>query len=163
MQAATLLTWLSGSTVLVSLPEALWLAVLLAVALGLVLAGSRALTLLELGAELPQSLGLKVRAVQPGTLILAALMASAATMIIGPLSFVGLIAPHLARLFGTRLFARHVVATAFFGAIVMVASDFAGRVAMSPWQLPGGLVAGLFGSLGFILLAGRRRARAGAG
>ena len=45
----------------------------------------------------------------------------------------------------------------------MVAPDFAGRGAMSPWQLPGGLVAGLVGSRGVILLAGRRRARAGAG
>ncbi|WP_281353341.1 Fe(3+)-hydroxamate ABC transporter permease FhuB [Jiella pacifica] len=162
MQAVSLLTWLSGSTVLVSLPETLWLAVFLALALGLVLAGSRAIALLDLGAELPQSLGLKVRAVQAATLILAALLASAATMVIGPLSFVGLIAPHLARLFRTRLFAQHVVATVLFGAIVMVASDFVGRVAMSPWQLPGGLVAGLFGSLGFILLAGRQERRAGA-
>ena len=162
MQAATLLTWLSGSTVLVSLPETLWLAVFLALALGLVLACRRPIGLLDLGAELPRSLGLKVRAVQTATLLLAALLASAATMIIGPLSFVGLIAPHLARLFRTRIFARHVAATALFGAIVMVASDFAGRVAMSPWQLPGGLVAGLVGSLGFILLTGRRRTGAGA-
>ncbi|WP_245514777.1 Fe(3+)-hydroxamate ABC transporter permease FhuB [Jiella endophytica] len=160
MQAAALLTWMSGSTVLVSLPESLGLGLLLVIAFGLVVVCRRAIALLDLGAAVPRALGLKVRATQMATLVLAALLASAATMVIGPLSFVGLIAPHLARLLRARRFAERVIATLLIGAIVMTLSDWIGRVAMVPWQVPGGLVAGLAGSLGFILLAGRERAGA---
>ncbi|ORE90438.1 iron-hydroxamate transporter permease subunit [Aurantimonas sp. 22II-16-19i] len=162
MQAAALLTWLSGSSVLVSLPEVLGLGLVLAATVAVVLAFRRPVALLDLGAEVPLALGLKVRAVQTGMLALAALLASAATMVIGPLSFVGLLAPHLARALRARRLAVQVAATLLLGAIVMTLSDFVGRVAMAPWQVPGGLVAGLVGSLGFILLTSRRKA-AGAG
>ena len=161
MQAAALLTWMSGSSVLVSLPETLALGLFLAGAVAIVIACHRPIALLDLGAAVPKALGLRVRGTQAGTLVLAALLASAATMVIGPLSFVGLIAPHLARLFSARLLIEQVAATLLFGAIVMTASDWIGRVVMTPWQVPGGLVAGLAGSLGFILLASRRKAGPG--
>nr|WP_245198274.1 Fe(3+)-hydroxamate ABC transporter permease FhuB [Jiella mangrovi] len=158
MQATALLTWMSGSTVLVSLPETLALGLLLAVAVAIVLGFCRALTLLDLGAELSRALGLRGRVAQTLGLVLAALLASAATMVIGPLSFVGLIAPHLARLVRARRLVEQTLATVLIGAIVMTLSDWIGRVGLTPWQVPGGLVAGLLGSLGFILLIGRKPA-----
>ncbi|MBO0662306.1 Fe(3+)-hydroxamate ABC transporter permease FhuB [Jiella sp. MQZ9-1] len=158
MEANALLTWMSGSTLLVSLPEALALGLLLAGATTAIILCRRPLALLALGDAVPAALGLKVRLTQTGALGLAAVLASAATMVIGPLSFVGLIAPHLARLVMARRLPEQVVATLFFGAIVMVGSDWIGRVAMVPWQVPGGLVAGLLGSLGFLALTCRRTA-----
>ncbi|MBO0903132.1 Fe(3+)-hydroxamate ABC transporter permease FhuB [Jiella sonneratiae] len=158
LEATALLAWLSGSTVLVSLPEAIGLGLLLAAAAGMVLLCRRPIALLDLGAAVPQALGLRVRAAQTLTLLLSALLASASTMVIGPLSFVGLVAPHLVRMAGVRRLAPQVGATLLAGALLMVVADWLGRVAVTPWQVPGGLVAGLFGSLCFLILAARRGA-----
>lgn len=156
LQSAALLTWMSGTTLLISMPDVYGLALLLAVLTAVLLPLGRSVALLELGPAVPRSLGLRTGAAHKGLLALAALLASAATVVIGPLSFVGLIAPHLARRIGGRRFAPLALTSLLIGAAVMTAADWVGRTIIVPWQMPAGLVAGIVGGAAFLVLSGRR-------
>jgi ferric hydroxamate transport system permease protein len=147
-----LLTWMAGSTYDVTLQEAAIACVLL-VALG---AGAalmlRWLDILPLGESVATSLGVNLRSSRPSLMLLAALMTGVATQLVGPFSFIGLMAPHLARMLGFRRTAAQLAVAALLGAIIMVLADWLGRNAMFPFQIPVGLVATLLGGLYFMWL-----------
>lgn len=101
-RAMMLIGWMAGSTYLVneaSALSALACAMLLA---ALVLPATRWLTLLPLGRDISQGVGVKVPVARAVLLLLSALMTAAATLVVGPLSFVGLVGPHIARELGFR-------------------------------------------------------------
>ena len=148
--AVKLLTWMSGSTWLVTETEAVSLALLsLLLAAGTLLC-SRVLTVLPLGEVPATALGLGIARARILLLLLAALLTAAATMVIGPLSFVGLIAPHLARVLGQQTVARQLVVAALAGALLLALADYLARVLMFPYQLPAGLLAALVGGVYFL-------------
>ena len=89
-------------------------------------------------------------------LLLAALLTAGATLIVGPLSFIGLLAPHLARLLGLARAVPQLLGAALLGALVMVAADWLGRTLLFPAQLPAGLLASLLGGAYFMLCLYRR-------
>ncbi|RUT97801.1 iron chelate uptake ABC transporter family permease subunit, partial [Mesorhizobium sp. M7A.T.Ca.TU.009.02.1.1] len=68
-----------------------------------------------------------------------------AAMVVGPLSFVGLIAPHLARLVGFSRARVHLAGAMLLGALLMIVSDWLSRMAAFPYELPAGLFASLLG------------------
>lgn len=148
--AVRLLTWMSGSTWLVTETEALWLALLSLGLAAVTLLSSRVLTLLPLGEVPASALGLGIARARILLLLLAALLTAAATMVIGPLSFVGLIAPHLARVLGQQTVARQLVVAALAGALLLALADYLARVLMFPYQLPAGLLAALVGGVYFL-------------
>ncbi|ORE93785.1 iron chelate uptake ABC transporter family permease subunit [Aurantimonas sp. 22II-16-19i] len=98
-----------------------------------------------LGSVTSHSLGLSpVRA--GGLLVtLAAILTAAATLAIGPLSFVGLMAPHLARSIGFARPREQIVGVALLGAAIMILPATAARALAFPYQLPTGLFAALVG------------------
>ncbi|HID4133704.1 TPA: iron chelate uptake ABC transporter family permease subunit, partial [Pluralibacter gergoviae] len=77
---------------------------------------------------------------------------AAATMTIGPLSFVGLMAPHIARMMGFRRTMPHIVLSALAGGILLVCADWGGRMLMFPYQVPAGLLSTFIGAPYFIYL-----------
>jgi len=86
-------------------------------------------------------------------------LAATAALFVGPLSFVGLIAPHLARLLGLGDPVRHAWGAALLGAALLMASDWLARTIAFPYQLPLGLFAALLGGtyLVWLLARGERR------
>ena len=78
--------------------------------------------------------------------------AATATLLIGPLSFVGLMAQHIARTLGFQRALPHMIAAALAGAAITTYADFIGRVALFPNQLPVGIVATLIGGSYFLWL-----------
>ena len=90
-------------------------------------------------------------------LLATAFATAAGTLIVGPLSFVGLMAPHAVRLLGFRQSLPQLVAAAILGAVLMVLADLAGRIVAFPWQIPAGLVATFLGGSYFIALMWRQR------
>ncbi|GAC1039367.1 Fe(3+)-hydroxamate ABC transporter permease FhuB [Pseudomonas sp. No.117] len=147
-----LLVWLAGSTYLVSSDEA-WFALATATLLLATLPLSmRALALLQLGAHQARALGLNVPRARATLLLLVALLSAAATLVVGPLSFVGLMAPHIARLLGFSQPGRHLAAAAVLGALLMVLADWLGRNVIYPFQIPAGLVATAIGCPYFMWL-----------
>lgn len=149
-EANKLLTWLSGSTWLVTETEALALALVAAALVAVTALVSRVLTILPLGEPTALSLGLRVPLARAGVLLIAALLTAAATIIIGPLSFVGLMAPHLARLLGQQTVARQMLLAAIIGAALLTLADYLSRVVMYPNQLPAGILAAIVGGTYFL-------------
>ncbi|MGC8121699.1 Fe(3+)-hydroxamate ABC transporter permease FhuB [Marinobacter sp. VGCF2001] len=148
--AARLLNWMYGSTWLVSETEALGLMVLVLGLSILLLLALRPLTLLPLGETAASSLGLRVPRARLLLLALAAVLTAAATIVIGPLSFVGLIAPHLARVLGQQTVGRQLVVAALCGGLLLSLADYLARILIYPNQLPAGLLAALVGGLYFL-------------
>jgi iron complex transport system permease protein len=74
---------------------------------------------------------------------------------VGPLSFVGLIAPHLARLLGLGRPGAQVAGAVLAGAGLMVVADWLARMAAFPYQLPLGLFASLLAGPYLVWLLGR--------
>jgi iron complex transport system permease protein len=158
----TILGWLAGSTYHVSGSQALWLAAEVAVLAALTFAGQRSLTLLGIGDAVAAGRGLSLGAARLGWLSLAALLTACVTSLVGPISFLGLLAPHIARLSGARRLPAQLGLAALFGAALLLLADWLGRVLIYPAQLPVGIVAsvvcGLYLLGGLVLLRPRRRA-----
>ncbi|MCJ8170011.1 Fe(3+)-hydroxamate ABC transporter permease FhuB [Atopomonas sediminilitoris] len=145
-----LLYWLAGSTYYTSIGQSLALLALAGLLALLCWAGSRWLNLLSLGAETAQGLGLNLAKARLGLLTLAATLTAGATLLIGPLSFIGLMAPHMARLLGAQQVRAQLLLSALIGALLMVLADWLGRNLLYPFQLPAGLLATLVGGLYFL-------------
>lgn len=150
-----LLTWLSGSTYLVSQQDVLLLMVGVTL-LGLVsLAASRWVEILGLGEVTATSIGLNCTSARLVLLLLVASFTTLCTIVIGPLSFIGLLAPHMARSLHQYRATPQMLTAALIGALVMVAADWAGRTLWFPWQFPAGLLASIIGG-GYFLYLMRR-------
>lgn len=152
MRVQQLLVWLSGSTYNVSPGMAITVAAAAAAILCLTLPLARWLALLGLDAAVAQSAGVNVPLARSVLVAFAAVLTAAATLIIGPLSFVGLLAPHLAAMSGARLPKQQLCAAAAIGALVMIAADWLGRQLLFPYEIPAGLVSTLIGGAYFLWL-----------
>ena len=153
--ASQLLNWMYGATWLVSEAEALGLLALIVLISAGLLVIIRPLSILPLGETSASSLGLPVTKVRLLLLLLAALLTASATVVIGPLSFVGLIAPHLARVLGQQTVGRQLVVAALAGGLLLGIADYLSRIVVYPNQLPAGLLAALVGGLYFLWGLGR--------
>lgn len=153
-----LLTWLSGSTYRATQADAVAAALVAVTVLALAPLTARWLEILPLGETAARGLGLALGQVRAVLLVLTALATAMATLVIGPLSFVGLMAPHLARMLGFRRAGPQLLAAAMLGGMILVAADWAGRTLIFPWQVPAGLLAAFIGGPYFMVLMRRGRA-----
>lgn len=158
-----LLSWMTGSTYRTTLAEAQLAAVIAFILLALSPLLARWLLIMPLGEPVERMLGVPLSAARILVLLFSAIATATATMIVGPLSFVGLLAPHLARQLGFRRPVEQLVAGTLLGAAIMVLADWLGRVAAYPWQIPSGLIATLVGGLLFVFLLAGSPATRGAG
>ena len=149
-RAQGLLAWISGSTYYVSLGSDLIIGSVGLVAALLVWPLARWLDVLPLGEPVSRSLGVPVMFSRLWLLILVAVLTAAATLIVGPLSFVGLLAPHLARLAGLSRARTHMAGAMALGALLMISADWVGREVLFPMEIPAGLVATLIGGTYFM-------------
>ncbi|MBO0905857.1 Fe(3+)-hydroxamate ABC transporter permease FhuB [Jiella sonneratiae] len=159
-EATRLLDWMSGSTLRVTPGVAVAEALLAIVLVPLALFGHRWLAILQLGEATAIGLGISPQRAGGLLVALAAVATAAATLAVGPLSFVGLMAPHLARTVGFSRPRDQLAASALVGALLMIVTDTAARSLAFPYQLPTGLVAALVGGAYLVALV-RRKAPAG--
>ncbi|MFC7397822.1 Fe(3+)-hydroxamate ABC transporter permease FhuB [Chelatococcus sp. GCM10030263] len=141
-----LLTWMSGSTYGVTAAQAGIACAVAVAALAVAPFTARWLAILPLGASSAHGVGLNVGIARLTLLLLAAIAAAAATLVVGPLSFVGLMAPHMARMMGLQRPMTQLFGAAMLGALLMVVADWLGRNILFPWQVPAGLIATLIGA-----------------
>lgn len=130
------------------------------VIIGLVLALFLApgLNALALGDDVARAQGARVGAIRVGVILAVTVLAGAATALAGPISFVGLMVPHVARwLFGVDQ--RLILAVSMLSApIVVLISDVLGRILIAPAEIPVGIVTAFVGAPVLIALARRRKA-----
>ncbi|WP_297206345.1 Fe(3+)-hydroxamate ABC transporter permease FhuB [uncultured Pluralibacter sp.] len=149
---AQILTWISGSTYSATYQQALYTGAVMLVLLLLTPLCRRWLTVLPLGGETARAVGMALTPSRIGLLLLSAGLTAAATMTIGPLSFVGLMAPHIARMMGFRRAMPHIIVSALAGGILLVLADWCGRMVLFPYQIPAGLLSTFIGAPYFIYL-----------
>lgn len=145
-RAMILLRWMSGSTYSADL--ALSLTVL---GSGLVLAVAalsmrRWLDILPLGTETASGVGIDLGRARLLLFLVAGILSGAATLAAGPLSFAGLMGPHIARELGLKRAGSQIVGGALAGAGILLLADWAGRNLAFPYEMPAGLVAALIGT-----------------
>ncbi|ETX30364.1 FecCD family ABC transporter permease [Roseivivax isoporae] len=149
--------WLSGSLAGVRMPLVATVAPAVAVGGALALAVAPKLTVLALGDETAQALGVRVGRTRAAAFAAVVALTAGAVALAGPLAFVGLTVPHAARLvFGTG-YARLVPASALLGAVYLLAADTLGRTLLAPAEVSAGILTALVGAPVFVALI---RARA---
>ncbi|HEX5502594.1 MAG TPA: iron ABC transporter permease [Thermomicrobiales bacterium] len=118
---------------------------------------ARALNLLQLGDDVARGLGLPVGRVRLLTLALGAALVAAVVAVAGPIAFIALLAPHLARRLLRTSDARQVLPlAALLGALLLSAADLLARRAFAPLDLPVGAFTTLIGGPILVVLLRRR-------
>jgi iron complex transport system permease protein len=151
------LYWTSGSLSAASLP-ALFVAAFVTLTSGaLLLRVAGDLDRLLLGEETATSLGVDVPRARALLLVIGAGLTGALVALGGPIGFVGLAAPHLARLWAGATHARLLPTAACLGALLLLISDTMARAAFAPREIPTGLLTAALGGPFFLwMLRGRR-------
>ncbi len=127
------------------------------VALPLALLCARPLNILQLGDDMARGLGLPVVRVRLLILVLSTALVAAVVAVCGPISFIALLAPHLARRLLKTSDARVILpCAALLGAALLIAADLLAREAFAPQELPVGIWTTLIGGP-FLLFLLRRR------
>ncbi|MGN7401222.1 FecCD family ABC transporter permease [Cytobacillus praedii] len=113
---------------------------------------ARFLDVLRLGDPIAIGVGVRIERERVILLLVAVALAGASVSVGGGITFLGLIAPHIARrLIGAR-HAKIIPLTAAIGALLLLSADTLGRVVMAPMELPVGLVVSILGAPYFIYL-----------
>ncbi|MFG2331784.1 FecCD family ABC transporter permease [Streptomyces sp. NPDC048604] len=130
------------------------------VLLPFVLGHGRALRMLEMGDDAAYALGVKVERTRTLLMISAVLLVSVATAAAGPIVFVSLSAPQLARRL-TRSPGPNLAASALMGAALLLVADWTATQAFGDRQLPVGVVTGVLGGcyLLWLLVTERKAGR----
>ncbi|MDF2920226.1 MAG: transporter permease [Microbacterium sp.] len=153
-------SWNGGSLVGRGWDTIVPVAPFIAVGLVLALVLGAGLNAVALGDDVARAQGANLAGIRIGVIVAVTLLAGAATALAGPISFVGLMVPHIARwLFGADH--RVILAvSALLAPVVVLAADVVGRVLIAPAELPVGIVTAFVGAPILIALARRRRASA---
>lgn len=129
------------------------------VGVGLVLALALAppLDILALGDDQARSLGVHPRLIGGATLLVVALLCGSATALAGPISFVGLVVPHVLRLVVGGDQRRLVALALMAGPVLVLSADLVGRVVVRPAELECGIVTAFIGAPVLVRMVRRGR------
>ncbi|MGW9498933.1 FecCD family ABC transporter permease [Streptomyces prasinus] len=158
VDAARAIVWMTGSLEGRDWDQVWPLLALCAVLVPLVLANSRGLRTMEMGDDVSYALGVRVERVRLVLMLSAVLLTASATAASGPVGFIALTAPQLARRL-TRAPGPNLVPAMCMGAALLVGSDWISQRVFGAGQLPVGVVTGVLGGVYLLwLLVTERRA-----
>jgi iron complex transport system permease protein len=154
-QVPSLLFWLSGGLQGRSWPHLAAMAPWVAIGLVGAFACHRVVDLLSLSDHAAAGMGLRLSLWRPVLLLLAVLPVAGIAPVAGPIAFVGLAAPHIARLLRPPGSGWAMACTGAIGGLMVVAADLLARSLAAPRELPIGLVTALLGGPVFLWLVQR--------
>jgi iron complex transport system permease protein len=146
--------WLTGSLNGRSWDHVRPVGVALVVLAPAVVALGRSLRLLELGDDTAKGLGVRVEQARAALILGGVGLAAVATASAGPVAFVALVAPQIARRL-VRSAGATLVPSALAGAVLVLVSDLVARRAFAPTELPVGVVTGVVGAPYLLYLLAR--------
>lgn len=129
----------------------------IAVGVALAIAGSPGLNLLSLGDDVARALGANLAATRVLGVVAITLLTGAATAACGPIAFLGLVVPHVVRVFTGPDYRWIIPCSGLLGAAVLLAADTLGRVVDRPGEVQVSIILALVGAPFFILLVRRRK------
>ncbi|SFG67937.1 iron complex transport system permease protein [Halobacillus alkaliphilus] len=156
---ASALTWLSGTTYAKGwsqlLQYLLWPVILF---VPLLIFYIKTLDVLSLGDDTAKGLGLRVRSVRFQMAMIATLLAACSVAAVGSIGFVGLIAPHVARLLVGSANQKLLPVTMLLGGLLLLVADLFSRTLLAPNEIPSGILVALIGAPYFLWLMKKRAA-----
>jgi iron complex transport system permease protein len=153
----SLFNWLSGGIAVVNWPPVLLVGGLVVVGILCSLSFAGVLDAFALGEESAAYLGLHVEWIKFCIIVLASLLTAAAVSISGLIGFVGLVTPHLLRLWLGPYHRSLIPTSALAGAIFLMLADLLARVIIAPAVLPVGVFTALVGAPFFLFLLRHRK------
>jgi iron complex transport system permease protein len=148
--------WLMGSLDVASYPPLVAAAIPMTIAWAGFATLPRVLDLISVGHESAAARGVDVDRAERVALVSASLATGAAVALSGPVSFVGLIVPHLVRLIVGADHRLVLPASALFGAAFLIGCDLVARTIIAPLELPVGIITAIVGGPVFLWLLFRR-------
>lgn len=149
-RGAALLGWFSGMTGGVSLDQAVAVSLIGLLCLIACVLMHRQVDMIGLGDPTARSIGVSIRKTRSLGLGIAAIATAAGTVVVGPMSFIGLMVPHFAAALGFRGTAATGIACGLIGALLMVIAEWLSRTLAWPWPLSPGLIAAMVGGPWFL-------------
>lgn len=151
------MSWLMGGSIQLGWTFTLAILPYLLIGLGVLIFSGHALNLLQFGDEQAQQLGLDVTRTKRIILISASLATASAVAFSGIIGFIGLIVPHLSRLWFGPDYKRLLPLSILGGATLLLMSDVIARVVLAPQEIPVGIVTALAGAPFFLLVLRRSK------
>lgn len=144
-------SWLTGSfsTILRGRYEIVWLTMPLVV---LAFLFANHFNIVGMGKDFSKNLGVNYNLVLFLGLTIAAMITASVVVVVGSISYIGLIVPNLVAMFKGDKIRGTLVDTALFGALFVLVCDILGRVMIAPYELPIELIVGVVGSALFIVM-----------
>ena len=144
-------TWLTGhfSLVLKGRYELVYLAVPLVI---LAFLYANHFNIVGMGRDFSKNLGVNYSVILFMGLTIAAMITASVVVVVGAVSYIGLIVPNVVSLFKGDKIRGTLADTALFGALFVLVCDMAGRIVIAPYELPIELIIGIIGSILFIML-----------
>ena len=105
-----------------------------------------------MGKDFSHNLGVNYTLVLFMGLTIAAMITASVVVVVGSISYIGLIVPNLVAMFKGDKIRGTLIDTALFGALFVLACDVIGRIVIAPYELPIELIIGIIGSILFIIL-----------
>ncbi|WP_339265947.1 iron ABC transporter permease [Paenibacillus sp. FSL R5-0470] len=155
--AAQVLNWMTGSIYGTnwSYIEVLWPWVAVFIPLSLLLA--KELNVQSLGEDVARGLGSRLQLSRMILLFYSVALAGAAVGVAGTISFIGLMAPHIARMLVGNSYKLIIPVSALIGAIILLLADLAGRMLFQPLDVPAGVFTAGIGAPFFMYLLFKRK------
>ncbi|MBC7334240.1 MAG: iron chelate uptake ABC transporter family permease subunit, partial [Actinobacteria bacterium] len=154
---AKVVFWLMGGLTSASWQQFVIITPLISVLLIILAFYMRELNIISLGDERASQLGVKVEYTRGILLVLASLVAAAAVSVSGIIGFVGLVTPHIMRIFVGPDHKILYPTSAVAGGIVLLMSDTIARTVLTPREIPVGIITSIIGVPFFLYLLVKSR------
>jgi cobalamin transport system permease protein len=151
------LGWLLGGVSLVGWDVTLALIPYLAIGMTMLVLTGYSLNLLQFGDDQAAQMGLNVRRAKFMIIIAASLVTAAAVSFAGIIGFVGLVVPHIVRIWWGVDYRRLIPLSIIGGASVLLFADVLARIVLAPQELPVGIVTALAGAPFFLWVLRRAK------
>ena len=122
---------------------------------------SNSMDTLKMGDSVAISLGENVKLTKTVATIVVILLSSSSIAIAGPISFIGLITPHIISKLGGRNFRQNFILCGIYGANLLLLSDIISKILKYPYESPVGIVTSFIGAVFYIFLANKEMKRGG--
>lgn len=144
-------SWLTGSfsTIIRGRYEIVWLTLPLVI---LAFLFANHFNIAGMGKDFSKNLGVNYNLVLFMGLTIAAMITASVVVVVGSISYIGLIVPNIVAMFKGDKIRGTLIDTALLGALFVLVCDIIGRVVIMPYELPIELIVGIFGSLVFIVM-----------
>ena len=154
---ALLYQWSVGTVTDCTWPQIALMAVVVGIGIVLTQLMSRKLNILATGDDSAKAMGLDVENLRVILLLLISLVVATVVSFTGLIGFVGLVAPHVCRMFVGADNRYLIISSAMFGAVLLEIADLVGRTVIAPATLQVGVVTAFIGGPMFLYLIMRQR------